>query len=72
MTEEKRKIELKYENLLGGRGEIYSIEKEGKKHFFMSVEIDEEKAKNYLKNPVEFIAAVDGSSREWEREKKTV
>lgn len=72
MAGEERKTELRYENLIGGSGEIYSVQKNGKKRFFMTVEIDEERAKRYLKNPAEFVIKVDGSSEEWERERKIV
>lgn len=72
MTEEKRKIELKYSNSCGRSGEIYSEVLGGRKHYFMTVEIDEETAKIYLKSPEEFIKTVDGKVVEWERDRKTL
>ena len=70
--EETRKSMLLYGDMLRGNGEIYSETRNGKTRFYMSVEISEEIAKDYVNNPEKFIAAISGSKEEWERERKTL
>ncbi len=68
--EETRNSMLRYGDMIRGNGEVYSETINGKTHFYMSVEISEELAKDYVRNPEKFIAAIRGSKEEWERERK--
>ena len=70
--EEIRNSMLRYGDMIRGNGEVYSETINGKTHFYMSVEISEELAQDYVRNPERFIAAISGSKEEWERERKTL